>query len=141
MKTTKWILTCALAAAMSATTIRAQKDVPENMGGRSEELEQLVDIAEMDLLADMLDSLLREEATDDCRSFADSQMPESGLFRMPGIDMGIHGDGFAIGNMGGFGVFPIMGGFGNGFGFGDMSGFCGFPMMAGYGGMVGFCGF
>ena len=120
MKTTKWILMCVCAASMTAATIWAQKDTSERIGKHSEELEQLVDMAEMDLLADMVDSLLREVPDVDNRPVDGPQMPESGFCSMPGMDMGILGGGFAMGNMGGFGGFPIMAGFGG------MGGFYGF---------------
>ena len=61
MKTKKLILLCALAISMTAATIWAQKGVPDSTSKQSAELDMLVDIAEMDLLADMLESLLREE--------------------------------------------------------------------------------
>ena len=79
MKTTKWILTCVLAVSVTAATIWAQKDAPENTGKHSEELDMLVDLAEMELLADMLESLLREEEKADSNSIADSQIPENGF--------------------------------------------------------------
>jgi len=141
MKTTKWILTCALAVSMTAATIWAQQDEPGKMGKRSAELDMLVDLAEMDLLTDMLESLLREEENDDSKSIADSPMPESGFGGIPGMDMGIHGGGFAMCNMGGFSGFPIMAGFGGMGGFHDMGGFSVYPMTVGFGGMGVFCGF
>ena len=65
MKTTKWILACVLVVSMTAATIWAQKDAtkdaPQDIINHSEEIEQLVDIAELDLLTDMIESLLREE--------------------------------------------------------------------------------
>ena len=141
MKTTKWILTCVLAASMTAATICAQKDAPEDMDIRSAELDQLVDLAEMDLLADMIESLLREEENADSNSVADSRMPEGGPVGVPGMNIDYYGGGFGMGNMGGFGGFPMMDGFGGMGGFGDMGGFGGFPMMGGFGGMVCFCTF
>ena len=131
MKTTKWILTCALAVSMTAATIWAQKDAPENTSRHSEELDMLVDLAELDLLADMLESLLREEENDDSQSIADAQIPEGGFCCIPEMDMG---------NMWS-GGFPIMVGFNGMGGFGNMNGFSGYPMMDGFGGMGGFCGF
>ena len=131
MKTTKRILTCALAAFMTATTIWAQKDTPETISGHSEELDMLVDLAELDLISDMLESLLREEENADSSSIADSQTPENGLACMPGMDLGMPG--------GGFGGFPIMVGFSGMGGFGAMGGFSGYP--GGFGCMGGFCGF
>ena len=65
MKTTKWILACALAVSMTAATIWAQKDAYKDTGKSSTELDMLVDLAEMDLLADMLESLLREETVNE----------------------------------------------------------------------------
>ena len=141
MKTTKWILTCVLAVSMTAATIWAQKDASENTDRHSEELDMLVDLAEMDLLADMLESLLREEENADSNSIADSQMPESNLASMPGMDIGIYGGGFGMGSMDGFGGFPIMVGFNGMGGFGTMGGFVGYPMMGGFGDMCVFCGF
>ena len=126
MKTTKWILACALAVFMTAAAIRAQKAEPDSMSMQSAELDALVDLAEMDLLSDMLESLLREEENEGGKSNADFQMPESGLACMPGMNMDIYGGEFG---MDGFGGFPIMAGFG------------GFPIMAGFGGMGCFCGF
>ena len=141
MKTTKWILTCVLAVSMTAATIWAQKDASEHTDRHSEELDMLVDLAEMDLLADMLESLLREEENADSNSIADSQMPESNLASMPGMDIGIYGGGFGMGSMDGFGGFPIMVGFNGMGGFGTMGGFVGYPMMGGFGDMCVFCGF
>ena len=141
MKTTKWILTCVLAVSMTAATIWAQKDASENTDRHSEELDMLVDLAEMDLLADMLESLLREEENADSNSIADSQMPESNLASMPGMDIGIYGGGFGMGSMDGFGGFPIMVGFNGMGGFGTMGGFVGYPMMGGFGDMCVFYGF
>ena len=92
----------------------------------------LVDIAEMDLLADMLESLLREEVNADSNSISDFQMPESCFASMPGMDIDI---------MGGFGRLPIMVGFNGMNGFGNTGGFGGYPMMGGFGGMGVFCGF
>ena len=123
MKTMKWIFICAIAMSMTAATIRAQKDAPESTDKCSEELEQLVDIAEMDLLADMIESLLRDDVNDDGKSIADASMPENGFCNMPGMDMGIFGGGFTMGNMGGFGGFPIMAGYGGMGGFGGFGGF------------------
>ena len=140
MKTTKWILTCVLAVSMTAATIWAQKDVPENTCKHSEELDMLVDLAELDLLADMLKSLLREEENADSDSIADSQMPGNDLACTPEMSFDIYGGGFGMGSMGGFGVVPIMVGF-NGGGFGNVGGFSGYPVMGGFGGMGGFCGF
>ena len=132
MKTTKWILTCALAVSMTAATIWAQKDAHKDTGKSSTELDMLVDLAEMDLLADMLESLLREEENADSSSISDFQMPESCFDSMPGMDNDI---------MGGFGWLPIMVGFNDMNGFGNMGGFSGYPMMGGFGGMGVFCGF
>ena len=53
---------------MTAATIWAQKGVPDSTSKQSVELDMLVDIAEMDLLADMLESLLREEENADISS-------------------------------------------------------------------------
>ena len=139
MKTTKWILTCALAVSMTAATIWAQKDAPENISEQSAELDMLVDLAEMDLLADMLDSLLREEENADSSSIADSQIPENAFFCIPGMDTGIPDGGFGVGNMGG--VFPVMVGFNGMGGLGTMGGFGGYPMMGGFCGIGGLCGF
>ena len=142
MKMTKWILTCALAVSMTAATIRAQKkDAPENTDRHSEEMDMLVDLAELDLLADMLGSFLREEEIDDSTSIADSQMPENGFYCIPGMDMGTPGGGFGMGSTGGFGVVPIMAGFNGMGGFGTGNGFSGYPIMGGFGGMGGYCGF
>ena len=95
MKMTKWILTCALAVSMTAATIRAQKkDAPENTDRHSEELDMLVDLAELDLLADMLESLLREDENAESNPIADFQMPEDGLAGMPGMGIDICGGGF-----------------------------------------------
>ena len=132
MKITKWILTCTLAVSMTAATIWAQKGVPDSTIKQSVELDMLVDIAEMDLLADMLESLLREEENADSSSISDFQMPESCFASMPGMDIDI---------MGGFGGLPIMVGFNGMNGFGNMGGFSGYPMMGGFGGMGVFCGF
>lgn len=140
MKTTKWILACALAVSMTAATIWAQKAAPDSMSRQSAELDMLVDIAEMDLLADMLESLLREEENADSNSIADSRTPESGPAGMPEMNIDFYGGGFGMGNMVG-GVFPIMAGFNGMGGFGNTGGFCGYPMTGGFGGMGGFCGF
>ena len=140
MKTTKWILICVLAVFMTAATIWAQKDASENTGKHSEELDLLVDLAELDLLADMLGSLLLEEENADSSSIADSQIPENGLYCIPEMDMSVPDGGFGMGNMSG-GGFPVMVGF-NGMGsFGAMGGFSGYPMMGGFCGLGGFCGF
>ena len=141
MKTKKLILLCALAISMTAAIIWAQKGVPDSTSKQSAELDMLVDIAEMDLLADMLESLLREEENADSKSIIDSQMLESSFASMPGMDIGIYGDGFGMDNMGGFGGFPIMVSFNGMNGFGNMDGFGGCPMMGGFGGMGVFCGF
>ena len=141
MKTTKLILPCTLAVAMTAATIWAQKGVPDSTSKQSAELDMLVDIAEMDLLADMLESLLREEENADSNSVADSQILESSFADMPGMDIDIYGDGFDMDNMGDFGGFPIMVGFNGMNGFGNMGGFGGCPTMGGFGGMGVFCGF
>ena len=141
MKTTKWILTCVLAVSMTAATIWAQKDAPENTDRHSEEMDMLVDLAELDLLADMLESLLREEENADSNSIADSQMPDSNLASMPGMDIGIYGGGFGMGSMDGFGGFPIMVDFNGKDGFGYMGGCVGYPIMGGFGDMCVFCGF
>ena len=141
MKTTKWILTCTLAVSMTAATSWARKDAPEESTCKhSEELDMLVDLAEMDLLTDMLDSLLREEEDADSNSIADSQTPESGFYCIPGMDMSIPGGGFGMGGFGGV-VFPIMAGYNGMGGFGTMGGFSGYPMMGGFGGTGGSCGF
>ena len=132
MKITKWILTCTLAVSMTAATIWAQKGVPDSTSKQSVELDMLVDIAEMDLLADMLESLLREEENADSSSISDFQMPESCFASMPGMDIDM---------MGGFGGLPIMVGFNGMNGFGNTGGFGGYPMMGGFGGMGVFCGF
>ena len=132
MKIAKLILTCTLAVSMTAATIWAQKGVPDSTSKQSVELDMLVDIAEMDLLADMLESLLREEENADSNSISDFQMPESCFDSMPGMDNDI---------MGGFGWLPIMVGFNDMNGFGNMGGFSGYPMMGGFGGMGVFCGF
>ena len=132
MKITKWILTCTLAVSMTAATIWAQKGVPDSTSKQSVELDMLVDIAEMDLLDDMLESLLREEENADSNSISDFQMPESSFASMPGMDIDI---------MGGFGGLPIMVGFNGMNGFGNTGGFGGYPMMGGFGGMGVFCGF
>lgn len=141
MKTTKWILTCVLAVSMTAATIWAQKDAPENTDRHSEEMDMLVDLAELDLLADMLKSLLREEENADSNSIADSQMPDSNLASMPGMDIGIYGGGFGMGSMDGFGGFPIMVDFNGKDGFCYMGGCVGYPIMGGFGDMCVFCGF
>ena len=141
MKITKWILTCTLAVSMTAATIWAQKGVPDSTIKQSVELDMLVDIAEMDLLADMLESLLREEENADSNSISDFQMPESCFASMPGMDNDIYGSGFGVDDMGGFGGFPIMVGFNGMNGFGNMGVFSGYPMMGGFGGMGVFCGF
>ena len=141
MKIAKLILTCTLAVSMTAATIWAQKGVPDSTSKQSVELDMLVDIAEMDLLADMLESLLREEENADSNSISDFQMPESCFASMPGMDNDIYGSGFGMDNMGGFGGFPIMVGFNGMNGFGNMGGFSGYPMMGGFGGMGVFCGF
>ena len=141
MKITKWILTCTLAVSMTAATIWAQKGVPDSTSKQSAELDMLVDLAEMDLLADMLESLLRDEENADSNSIADYQMPESNLASMPGMDIGIYGGGFGMGSMDGFGGFPIMVGFNGMGGFGTMGGFVGYPMMGGFGDMCVFYGF
>ena len=132
MKTTKWILACALAVFMTAATIRAQKAAPDSMSRQSAELDMLVDLAEMELLADMLESLLREEENADSNSIADSGMPGTGI--------DIYGGGFRMGGMGG-GSYPVMADFSCMGDFGNMGCFNGFPIMTGYGGMSGFCGF
>ena len=141
MKTTKWILICALAVSMTAAAIWAQNDVPDSKSRQSAELDMLADLAEMDLLADMVESLLREEENADSRSIADSQMPESGPGGMPGMDIGIYGGGFGMGSMDGFGEFPIVADFNGMDGFGYMGGCVGYPMMGGFGDMCVFCGF
>ena len=141
MKATKKILTCVFAVSMTAATIWAQKAVPDSTSRQSAELDMLVDLAEMDLLADMLESLLREEENEGSKFIADSPMSESGIGSMPGTDIDICGGGFGMGNMGGFGGFPIMVSFSGMSGFGDMGGFSGYPMMGGFGGLGGFCGF
>ena len=132
MKIAKLILTCTLAVSMTAATIWAQKGVPDSTSKQSVELDMLVDIAEMDLLADMLESLLREEENADSSSISDFQMSESSFASMPGMDIDI---------MGGFGGLPIMVGFNGMNGFGNTGGFGGYPMMGGFGGMGVFCGF
>ena len=132
MKIAKLILPCALAIFTTTATIWAQKGVPDSTSKQSVELDMLVDIAEMDLLADMLESLLREEENADSSSISDFQMPESCFASMPGMDIDI---------MGGFGGLPIMVGFNGMNGFGNMGGFSGYPMMGGFGGMGVFCGF
>lgn len=130
MKTTKWILACVLAASMTAATIWAQKDAAkdahQDIIKHSEEIEQLVDIAELDLLTDMIESLLREEENDDSKSFANSQIPENSLVFMPGIEFSTFGVGFC--------GFTVMAGLGTMNGFGEMG-------MGGFGGMGGFYGF
>ena len=141
MKIAKLILTCTLAVSMTAATIWAQKGVPDSTSKQSVELDMLVDIAEMDLLADMLESLLREEENADSNSISDFQMPESCFASMPGMDNDIYGSGFGMDDMGGFGGFPIMVGFNGMNGFGNMGVFSGYPMMGGFGGMGVFCGF
>jgi len=154
MKTTKWILACTLAVSMTAATIWAQKGAPEGTdsgeitGRHSLELDVLVDIAEMDLLADMVDSLLREEENDDSKSIADPTIPDNGFCcipgmdtGIPGMDMGIPGGEFGVADMGGFGGFPIMVSFNGMSGFSQTGGFSGYPMMWGFGGMGGFGGF
>ena len=141
MKIAKLILTCTLAVSMTAATIWAQKGVPDSTSKQSVELDMLVDIAEMDLLADMLESLLREEENADSSSISDFQMPESSFANMPGMDNDIYGNEFGMDNMGGFSGFPIMVGFNGMNGFGNMGGFSGYPMMGGFGGMGVFCGF
>jgi len=141
MKTTKWFLACVLAVSMTAATIWAQKDAPETTDRHSEELDMLVDLTELDLLTDMLESFLREEENDDSQSIADAQILEGGFCCIPEMDVGIPGGGFGMGGTGGFGVVPIMVGF-NGMGsFGNMNGFSSCPVMGGFGGMGGFCGF
>lgn len=140
MKTTKWILTCALAVSMTAATIWAQKDAHRDTGKSSTELDMLVDLAEMDLLADMLESLLREVENADSNSIADSQIPGNDLACMPEMSFDIYGGGFDMDSMSG-GCYPIMVGFNGMGGFGHMGGFSGYPMMGGFGGMGGFCGF
>ena len=132
MKIAKLILPCALAIFTTTATIWAQKGVPDSTSKQSVELDMLVDIAEMDLLADMLESLLREEENAGSNAIADTQMPESSFASMPGMDIDI---------MGGFGGLPIMVGFNGMNGFGNMGGFSGYPMMGGFGGMGVFCGF
>ena len=132
MKIAKLILPCALAIFTTAATIWAQKGVPDSTSKQSVELDMLVDIAEMDLLADMLESLLREEENAGSNAIADTQMPESSFASMPGMDIDI---------MGGFGGLPIMVGFNGMNGFGNTGGFGGYPMMGGFGGMGVFCGF
>ena len=132
MKIAKLILPCVLAIFTTAATIWAQKGVPDSTSKQSVELDMLVDIAEMDLLADMLESLLREEENAGSNAIADTQMPESSFASMPGMDIDI---------MGGFGGLPIMVGFNGMNGFGNMGGFSGYPMMGGFGGMGVFCGF
>ena len=128
MKTTKWILTCALAVSMTAATIWAQKDAHKDTGKSSTELDMLVDLAEMDLLADMLESLLREEENADSNSIADFQIPGNDLACMPEMSFDIYGGGFGMDSMSG-GCYPIM------VGFNGMGGFGG-----GAGGMGGFGG-
>ena len=140
MKTTKWILSCALAVSMTAATIWAQKDAHKDTGKSSTELDMLVDLAEMDLLADMLESLLREEENAESNSIADSPILESGLACMPGMSIDIYGGGFGMDSMSG-GCYPIMVGFNGMGGFGHMGGFSGYPMMGEFGGISGFCGF
>ena len=140
MKTTKWILTCALAVSMTAATIWAQKDVQKDTGKSPAELDMLVDIAEMDLLVDMLESLLREEENAEGESIADSQMPENCFDSMPEMSIDIYGGGFDMGNMSG-GGFPIMVGFSGMNGLGNMGCFSGYQMMGGFGSMGCFCGF
>ena len=134
MKTTKWILTYALAVSMTAATIWAQKDAHKDTGKSSTELDMLVDLVEMDLLADMLESLLREEENAESNSIADFQMPGNDLACMPEMSFDIYGGGFG-------GWYPIMVGFNGMGGFGNMGGFNGYPMMGGFGGISGFCGF
>ena len=141
MKIAKLILTCTLAVSMTAATIWAQKGVPDSTIKQSVELDMLVDIAEMDLLADMLESLLREEENAGSNAIADTQMPESSFASMPGMDIDIYGSEFGMNNMGGFSGFPIMVGFNGMNGFGNMGVFSGYPMMGGFGGMGVFCGF
>ena len=140
MKTTKWILTCALAVSMTAATIWAQKDAHKDTGKSSTELDMLVDLAEMDLLADMLESLLREEENADSNSIADFQIPGNDLACMPEMSFDIYGGGFGMDSMSG-GCYPIMVGFNGMGGFGHMGGFSGYPMMVGFDGISGFCGF
>ena len=141
MKTTKMILLCALAISLTAATIWAQKAVPDSTSRQSAELDMLVDLAEMDLLTDMLESLLREEENAGSKSIADSRMPESSFASIPEMDFAIYESGFTMGNMCGFGGFPIMVGFNSMNGFVNMDGFGGYPMMGGFGGMGVFCGF
>ena len=140
MKTTKWILTCALAVSITAATIWAQKDAHKDTGKSSTELDMLVDLAEMDLLADMLESLLREEENADSNSIADFQIPGNDLACMPEMSFDICGGGFGMDSMGS-GSYPIMVDYSNMGGFGHMDGFSGYPMMGGFGGISGFCGF
>ena len=140
MKTTKWILACALAVSMTAATIWAQKDAYKDTGKSSTELDMLVDLAEMDLLADMLESLLREEENAESNSIADFQIPGNELACMPEMSFDIYGGGFGMDSMSG-GCNPIMVGFNEMGGFGNMGGFSGYPMMGGFGSMDGFCGF
>ena len=100
----------------------------------------LVDLAEMDLLADMLESLLREEENADSNSIADFQIPGNDLACMPEMSFDIYGGGFGMDSMSG-GCYPIMVGFNGMGGFGHMDGFSGYPMMGGFGGISVFCGF
>lgn len=140
MKTTKWILTCALAVSMTAATIWAQKDALKDTGRSSVEQDMLVDLAELDLLSDMLESLLREEDNADSNSIADYQIPGNDLACMPEMSIDIYGGGFGMDSMSG-GCYPIMVGFNGMGGFGNMGGFSSYPMMGGFGGMGGFCRF
>ena len=117
MKMTKWILPCVLAISMTAATLSAQHTAPVGPGGSSAELEQLVDIAELDLLADMVGALLQDEDDSDGTPSGEPQTPESGFRGTPGTDWTGFYASFA------------------------MCGFGGFPTTVGFGGMVGFCGF
>ena len=151
MKTTKMFLTGTLATIMTATALAAQENPSNNTGNISSELDQLVDIAELELLSDTAKSLLKEDAKEESNSNTSFQTQESSYIAIAGMNMGGFGGGmggmppmggFDMGGFGGFGGMPPMGGeggmpdfgamFGGGMGgmpaMGDMGGFGSMPM-------------
>jgi len=119
MKTTKWILTCALAASMTAATILAQEAAPGGgMGG----------FPAMGGFGGGMPPM----------GGGQGGMPDFGA--MFGGGMGGFGGGAPGGGMGGMpgGMGGGMPDFGAMFGGGMGGGMGGFPMMGGFGGMGGF---
>ena len=131
MRTTMF-LSGTLVAIMTMTAPGAQETTSNSTDKISSELDQLVDMAELELLSDAAKSLLKEDAKEEDDSNTSFQTQESNFDSMPGMNMGGFG-GFGGGmppmggGMGGFGGMPV----------GDMGGFGGMPMggFGGFGGM------